>query len=60
MSSEKQKIIRQVQEMIDQLKNKTYKSPFSQTFAEVYIEDEPSKNNVVITGSSAKERAEIL
>ena len=35
----KKEIVRQVSELVAQLKNKTYKSPFSKDFAEVYVED---------------------
>lgn len=35
----KKEIVRHVNELVAQLKNKTYKSPFSQDFAEIYVED---------------------
>jgi hypothetical protein len=38
----KKEIVRQVNALIAQLKDKTYKSPFNQDFAEVYVEDVPS------------------
>ena len=41
----KKEIVRHVNELIEQIKNKTYKSPLSQEFAEVYIEDGQSDQN---------------
>jgi hypothetical protein len=40
MPQNKEEIIRHVNELVTQIKNKTYKSPFNQSFAEVYIEDD--------------------
>lgn len=41
----KKEIVKHVNELIAKIKNKTYKSPFSQDFAEVYIEDAKSTEN---------------
>ncbi len=38
----KKEIVRHVNELVAQLKNKTYQSPFRQGFAEVYVEDPKS------------------
>ena len=42
----KEEIVRHVNELITQLKNKTYQSPFKNDFAEIYIEN--SKNSEAI------------
>lgn len=55
MSPGKQEIIRQVNEMIDQLKNKTFKSPFSRAFAEVFIEDGADAKKEEAAGGRGKE-----